>query len=83
MSLAEVVLATIELVALHKLDGRVVFVNPDAVVQLAEPKPEGAAHKAFTDDVNCVVGLTDGRYVTVRETCPEVRKLFVEQQRRN
>lgn len=76
MSLAEAVLAAIELVALHRLDGRVVFVNPDAVVQLAEPQPDGADHKQFTDAVHCVITLTDGRYVTVRETCLEVRKLF-------
>lgn len=74
----EVILATIQLIALHKLDGRVTYVNPLAVVQLAETKDAGAPGKQFTDAVKCVITLSDDTYVTVRETCDEVRDLFTE-----
>ena len=68
----------IELIAVHTLDRRVVYVNPEAIVQLAEPKPEGTKGKLFVDAVRCIIGLPDGKYVSVRETCDEVRRLFIE-----
>jgi len=73
------VLVAIELIGLTQLDGRVAYVNPNAIVQLLEPRDDSAKHKQFTNDVNCVVGLANGKYVTVRETCAEIRKLFVKE----
>lgn len=73
----EVWLAAIELIALTKLDGRTAYVNPAHIVQLAEPRKEDADWKELPPDVHCVVGLAGGGYISVRETCTEVRKLFV------
>ena len=73
----ETLLVTIELIALTQLDGRVAYVNPDAVVQIEETYAEiGKPNHQFTQEVRCVVMLKGGQYVTVRETCKEVRALF-------
>lgn len=75
-----VVLALIELIALTKLDGTIAFVNPAHIVQLVEPRDEDTdLPKQFVSDVKCVVFLAGGKYISVRETCTEVRKLFVEE----
>lgn len=76
----EAMLVTIELIAVHHLDGRVAYLNPDAIVQLAEPQPDTATNKLFVNEVNCVISLSGGRYVSVRETCAEVRKLFIDKE---
>lgn len=73
----EVALATLELIALTKLDGRVTYVNPEQVVQLIETRSSiGGENRLFTDEVYCIVTLPDQRYVTVRETCDQIRELF-------
>lgn len=76
----EALLTAIELIALTKLDGRTAYVNPAHIVQLAEPRQEDANWKELPPEVRCVVGLAGGGYVSVRETCAEVRKLFVEKE---
>ena len=74
-----IVLAAIELIALTQLDGRVAYVNPLHILQLRETRSSvGQPNQQFTDEVYCVISLNGGGYVTVRETCAEVRKKFVD-----
>ena len=69
--------ATLVLVALTKLDGRITYINPDQVVQLIETRSSiGGENKLFPDEVYCVITLPDAKYVTVRETCDQIRELF-------
>lgn len=61
----------VELVTLHMIDGRVVQVNPAQVTQVISPH-EGD-NKVLVEGVNCVVRFTDGNFVSVAETCEQVR----------
>ena len=67
--------AAMELITLHMLDGRVVQINPRHVTQLMSPI-EGAPNKSLTEDVQCVVRLTDGTFISVVEDCDTVRELL-------
>jgi hypothetical protein len=40
---------------------------------LRNPEPH---NQLFTGNVKCVVNMSDGKYVTVKETCAEVRRLM-------
>lgn len=67
---------TIGLFSVHMADGREVLVNPRQVTRLGEARPEGDPQKTLTDEVRCVIWLTDGTYVAVVETCVTVRRLM-------
>jgi hypothetical protein len=45
-------------------------VNPMLITSLRNPEP---GNKNFTPSVRCLVNLSDGKFVTVRETCEEVK----------
>ena len=78
-----VVLVTLELIGLTKLDGRVAYVNPEQVVQLSETMTAiGKDNRQFTNEVSCVVELTGSQYVTVRETCDQIRELMTGEHRK-
>jgi hypothetical protein len=66
------VAALIVLVTVHQIDGRAVLVNPRQVTSMAEARDSGQ----IPDAVNCVIALTDGRFLSVAETCTEVRALL-------
>jgi hypothetical protein len=67
--------AIILLVILHAVDGREVAIAPAQVTSLHAAK-EGQPNVLMTDAVHCVVNLTDGKFVSVIETCAEVRDLL-------
>lgn len=74
-----IILAAIELIALTQLDGRIAYVNPLHILQLRETRSSvGVPNNQFPDEVNCVIYLTSGGYVTVREKCSEIRKQFID-----
>lgn len=68
------------LIVLHALDGQEITIAPHQVTSLRAHRPD-KPNALFTDEVNCLVGLTDGKFVTIKETCAEVR-LLIEQQRK-
>lgn len=62
------------LVLLHRLDGGDVLINPLHVTSL-----HGAARprrQLYPGEAHCVVGLLDGKYISVLEPCAAVRKLL-------
>ena len=61
------------LIVLHTVDGREITVNPKQVTHLGGPKAGGGF---FVEGVNCQVNMADGKFITVIETCDEVRKLL-------
>lgn len=61
------------LILLHTLDGREVMINAKQVTSMY-PKSNG--NKLYTDDVHCLVGMTDGKFVSVQENCEAVRKMM-------
>lgn len=63
------------LIMLHGIDGREVDVNVDEITSL-QCKMPGAENKAFHENVNAIVYLTDGKFVSVTETCTTIRDLI-------
>lgn len=61
------------LVLLHALDGHVILINPHAVTSMhASAGPN--VHVA--DGVQCLINTSDGKFVSVIETCEKVRELI-------
>ncbi len=63
---------TLTLLVLHALDGQEITIAPYQVTSLRAHRPD-KPNALLTDDANCLVGLTDGKFVTVKETCAEIR----------
>lgn len=64
----------IELLILHNVSGHEVTVNPAMVTSL-QPRQRG---ELFAEGVECMINLADGKFVTVREACEDVRRLIAE-----
>jgi len=67
------------LIVLHSATGVQIDINPNEITNLRRPEP---GNPSFTPDVKCMINLTDGKFVTVRETCEEVRRAIDPQQQR-
>jgi hypothetical protein len=61
----------IEFLLLQAMDGHTIHVAKPAIVSVSEPRKVG---KLGTDNFNCIIGLSTGKYVAVIETCDSVRK---------
>lgn len=72
-----VIFIVMHLVMLHSIDGHDVAINPAQVTSLHAARP-GEPNKLLTDQVACVVGLTNGKFVSVIEHCDVVRRLLEE-----
>lgn len=66
------------LIVLHRVDGGEVHVNPQQVTSL---RATAGAFSAGLPGAVCVVGLTDRKFVSVLETCAEVKRLLEQAQR--
>ncbi len=62
------------MIVLHSGSGTSLDLNTDAITNLRNPEP-GNTH-LFSPNVKCQVNMLDGKYVTVKETCAEVRRLM-------
>lgn len=63
------------LLVLHALDGQEITIAPHQVTSLHAQRPD-KANRLLTNDASCLIGLTDGKFVTVKETCAEIRGLI-------
>jgi hypothetical protein len=61
------------MIILHSGAGVEIDLQTDSITNLRNPEPQ---NKLFTGSVQCVVNMNDGKYVTVKETCAEVRRLM-------
>jgi hypothetical protein len=61
------------LIVLHSGSGTPLELNPALVTNLRNPEP---GNGAFSPGVKCQINMVDGKFVTVKETCLEVRKLM-------
>jgi hypothetical protein len=64
----------LHLVVLHALDGREVYINPDAVTNLQDARDDDDPGKRTVDGAHCFIFLNDGKHVTVTEFCETVRE---------
>jgi len=61
------------MVILHSATGVEMDINEKLITSMRNPEP---GNKNFSDTVKCQINMSDGKFVTVRETCEEVRKLI-------
>lgn len=66
----------IELILVHMIDGREVQINPAEIVRMRTGRDEDDPKRQFPADVNCVIAFTDGKFLSVSETCSQVRELI-------
>jgi hypothetical protein len=62
------------LIILHRSDGREVAINPPQVTSLRSAP--GPLDRLAPYGVHCIVGLTDGKFIAVIETCKNVQQLL-------
>jgi hypothetical protein len=58
---------------LHSATGTEIVLNSKAITNLRNPEP---GNGAFSPSVRCQINMSDGKFVTVIETCAEVKKLL-------
>jgi hypothetical protein len=66
-------LAVPVMIVLHSATGAVIDVNTETITHLRNPEPSSPA---FTPGVKCMINMTDGKFVTVVESCREVRSIM-------
>jgi uncharacterized protein YlzI (FlbEa/FlbD family) len=66
------------LIVLHAVDGRPIYLNPKTVVRLTQSVD--GKNVLVVDSAKCLVSFVDGKFVSVRETCDEVRTRLQERQ---
>jgi hypothetical protein len=60
------------LVVLHGPGGHDILINPSTVTSMTGPR----SGKNISDDVKCLINTTDGKFISVIETCDVVRDLI-------
>jgi hypothetical protein len=68
--------AGLALVLLHRVDGGEVLVHAPHITSLhaTAAAAAGQKNKLYTGEVRCVLGLLDGKLLSVLEPCAEVRR---------
>ena len=61
------------MVILHTATGVEIDINTALITNMRGPE---AGHKNITPGVNCLINMSDGKFVTVKETCDEVRRVM-------
>lgn len=64
-------LVTATLIILHTPPAERIDVNKDEIVMIREPRDNDSL---LSDNVNCIVLTTDGKFIGVVESCDEVRE---------
>jgi hypothetical protein len=68
------------LVLLHGPAGHQIYVNPESVTTMSAA-PLGSKNKHVVDNAKCLLNTADGKFISVVETCDEVRALFQQGQK--
>jgi uncharacterized protein YlzI (FlbEa/FlbD family) len=63
-----IVAFTLTLIPLLGLDGQIIEVNPRAIVSIMKPR----AATTLTGSVKCLVFLSNGKAVSIAESCDDV-----------
>ena len=75
------VLVAAALVMLHRVDGGEVLINPDQVTSVHARSGGTDKNRHLTEQAHCALWLTDGKLVSVVETCDRVKQLLEETRR--
>lgn len=67
-------------IVLHNVDGEEIFINPEHIATLRSSTEsfDGKPSNLLAKGISCIIGLDNGRSISVVENCPEVRKLMEE-----
>jgi uncharacterized protein YlzI (FlbEa/FlbD family) len=60
------------LVQLHAPDGHEIWLNPNEILELHDARSAHREH--FAPGAQCLIGMSDGKTVQVKEPCDEVIK---------
>ena len=63
----------VTMIVLHSATGVEIDINEKLITNMRSPEP---GHKNLSENVRCQINMSDGKFVTVRETCEEVRRLI-------
>jgi hypothetical protein len=66
------------LILLHGPEETQILINPLQITRLQRARPPGHHKKLLTVEATCIVHFADGKYLSVREPCDEVRKMIEE-----
>jgi hypothetical protein len=61
-----------ELVLLHGVDGKEIWVNPESVVSMRGP----SGQKLLPEGAKCMLSMVDSHFLSIRESCSEAKEAF-------
>ena len=64
------------MIILHSGAGVEMAVNPALITNMRNPEPN---NPSFSPTVRCLINMADGKFVTVKETCEEVRRMMARE----
>jgi hypothetical protein len=65
------------MIVLHSAAGVAIDVNTELITHLRGPEPASSGvGGVFTPNVKCQINMSDGKFVTVVESCKEVRSIM-------
>jgi hypothetical protein len=67
------VIPLLVMIILHSATGTEIDLNSHAITNLRNPEP---GNGNFTAGVRCMINMVDGKFVTVIETCEQVRRIM-------
>ena len=70
-----VLLAAVQLILLHQVDGREILVNPTQITSLYAALPS-TPNRLIVPGARCVIGMADAKIHAVIEPCATVRQLI-------
>lgn len=68
-------ITAVALVLLHGPGGREILISPGAVTSM-QAAIEGKPNQNLAEAVRCVINTSDGKFVSVIETCGKIRELL-------
>lgn len=75
-ALALIVLAAVELLELHGVDGQLAWINVAEISELRAPGSRDLA-RHFAPGTQCVVVMGNAKWLAVRESCAEIKQKLV------
>jgi hypothetical protein len=65
------------LITLHAPNGDIISINPGSITSMRDRAPVNESdERLMVKGVECMINLADGKYVSVKEHCDEVRELI-------
>lgn len=68
------------LIVLHSPDGREIDVSVDEITSL-QCRLSGVKNSLMAEGVNAIINMTDGKFISVRETCEQIKHQIEEKQK--